>query len=80
MRTTLTLDDDIHARVVAMARSSGRRLGEVVSELLRQRLDAGPQAARISEDGFDLVTYQATGKKVFSSDVTRLLEEEGISE
>jgi hypothetical protein len=40
MRTTLTLDRDVFEAAQALARASGRRLGEVVSELMRRGLRA----------------------------------------
>ncbi len=47
MRTTLTLDDDVAARLNAEVRRSGRSLKEVVNAHLRQSLLAKPpQAAR----------------------------------
>ncbi len=45
MRTTLTLDQDVFEAAQALARASGRRLGQVVSELLRRSLQAPPAAA-----------------------------------
>jgi hypothetical protein len=45
MRTTLTLDDDVSAAAQALARASGRRLGQVVSELMRRSLQAPPAVA-----------------------------------
>jgi len=45
MRTTLTLDDDVFQASRALAEASGRRLGEVVSELLRRSLLQRPTAA-----------------------------------
>ncbi|HJR53318.1 MAG TPA: CopG family transcriptional regulator [Gemmatimonadota bacterium] len=44
MRTTLTLDDDIAARLRAEARSSGRSFREVVNDAIRQGL-AGRRVA-----------------------------------
>lgn len=38
MRTTLTLDDDVFESARALARTSGRKLGKVVSELARRGL------------------------------------------
>jgi predicted CopG family antitoxin len=80
MRTTLTIDDHVYRRVQGMARSSGKRLGEVVSELLRQRLEGDCPVERRNEeeDGFDFVTMPATGRTIRSEDVERILEEEGV--
>lgn len=38
MRTTLTLDDDTYEAAEALARTSGKPLGKVVSELVRRGL------------------------------------------
>ncbi len=80
MRTTLTLDDDIYRTVDAMAKSSGKRLGEVVSELLRQRIHApAPMQQPEGDDGFDFITFPPTGRiTIRATDVQRILEEEGI--
>jgi len=45
MRTTLTLDDDVAAKLAAEARRSGRPFKEVVNALLRTGLNAKRQAA-----------------------------------
>ena len=78
MRTTLTLDDDVHATVDAMAKSAGKRLGLVVSELLRQRLQSPPSSPGTADDGFDFITFPASGHTIRSADVQRILEEEGV--
>lgn len=80
MRTTLTLDDDIYRTVEAMAKGSGKRLGEVVSELLRQRLHSPPPMQKpAGDDGFDFITFPKTGNiTIRAVDVQRILEEEGI--
>ena len=38
MRTTVTLDDDVFQAAQSLARASGRRLGQVLSELVRRTL------------------------------------------
>jgi hypothetical protein len=43
MRTTLTLDEDVAARVKAECRSSGRSFKETVNEVLRRGLAARPR-------------------------------------
>jgi len=45
MRTTLTLDQDVFEAAQSLARASGKRLGQVVSELARRGLRARPPAA-----------------------------------
>ncbi len=41
MRTTLTLDDDLAARLKQLARESGRSFKEVTNEVLRRGLSTG---------------------------------------
>ena len=59
MRTTVTLDDDVFKAVQSLAKASGKRLGQVLSELIRRALkgDArglarrgGLPVFRVSED------------------------------
>ena len=57
MRTTLTLDDDVAARLQAEARRSGRPFKVVVNEYLRAGLAqrrAARKAARFTVEPFDL--------------------------
>lgn len=42
MRTTITLDDDVFEIAQSQAKASGKRLGEVVSALVRRGLKAAP--------------------------------------
>ena len=42
MRTTLTLDDDVAAKLKSLARRSGRAFREVVNETLRHGLAGAP--------------------------------------
>lgn len=41
MRTTLTLDDDLGARLKQLSRESGRSFKEITNEVLRRGLSAG---------------------------------------
>ena len=59
MRTTVTLDDDVFQAASSLAKASGKRLGQVLSELVRRALkgDArgfarkgGLPVFRVSED------------------------------
>ncbi|MBX3733288.1 MAG: CopG family transcriptional regulator [Verrucomicrobiae bacterium] len=45
MRTTVTLDDDVFEAARAQAQASGRKLGEVLSQLARRGLRASAQGA-----------------------------------
>lgn len=46
MRTTLTLDEDVATELRKEARRTGRSFKEVVNEILRRGLSAGPEPAR----------------------------------
>lgn len=61
MRTTLTLDEDIAARLAAEARRSGKSFKDTVNEALRTGLDAAyrrPQAAPFQVNARDLGALQ----------------------
>ena len=47
MRTTLTLDDDIAAKLKAEARKSGEPFKQIVNRVLRTGLNARTQAASV---------------------------------
>ncbi|HXM01317.1 MAG TPA: ribbon-helix-helix protein, CopG family [Chthoniobacterales bacterium] len=42
MRTTVTIDDDVYAKVKQIAQDSGRTFGQIISRLARQGLGAEP--------------------------------------
>ena len=44
MRTTVTLDDDVFQAAQSLARASGKRLGQVLSELVRRALKDGDRS------------------------------------
>ncbi|MEY2546820.1 MAG: hypothetical protein QOG48_1937 [Verrucomicrobiota bacterium] len=46
MRTTVTIDNDVFEAARALATSSGKKLGEVLSLLARRGLKAQPDAAK----------------------------------
>lgn len=45
MRTTITLDDDVALAAKELARTTGRRLGKILSELARRGLKSGAGSA-----------------------------------
>lgn len=47
MRTTLTLDDDVAAKLRAEARKSGRPFKDIVNESLRRGLTVQPRRASL---------------------------------
>ena len=46
MRTTLTLDEDVAARLKSESRRSGRPFKDVVNDYLRRGLEGSPSPAR----------------------------------
>lgn len=46
MRTTITIDNDVFEAARALTASSGKKLGEVISQLARRGLKARPEAAK----------------------------------
>jgi hypothetical protein len=48
MRTTVTLDDEAYEAAVTLAKSSGKRLGQVISDLIRRAMQKpqGPAPRR----------------------------------
>lgn len=52
MRKTITLDDDAYAAALELSRSSGRSLGEVISQLIRDSMRAEHSSYDKSREGF----------------------------
>jgi hypothetical protein len=40
MRTTVTLDDEAYEAALTLSKTSGKRLGEVISQLIRRAMQA----------------------------------------
>jgi hypothetical protein len=74
VRTTLTLDEDVAAKLKRLARRTGRAFREVVNETLRRGLVAQPPARRkpFRVDARDL---GATRAGVRLDDIGGLLEQ-----
>jgi hypothetical protein len=76
MRTTITLPDDIHAAVKALADSSGRPISEVVSKLIRRALE--PASDVETADGLPVFAVAAGSEMIPGTRASELLSEEGI--
>ena len=73
MRTTLTLDDDVAARLRAEARKSGEPFKQVVNRVLRTGLNVRTQAAALPPFK---VKARSLGSPGFNYDkVSQLIEE-----
>lgn len=87
MRTTLSIDDDVLYAVKSLARRQGKSVGEVMTELARQALQApAAQAADLEAGALDaqlaalgLVPYRAPAVAVVTqAQVEALRESEGV--
>ena len=76
MRTTITLPDDVHAAVKALADSSGRPISEVVSRLIRRALEPPAEAEDIG--GLPIFAVAAGSEMIPGSRASELLAEEGV--
>lgn len=77
MRTTITLDDDVAEAAKSLVRSTGKTLGQVVSELARRSLKARPSSAR--NKGLVPVFALADEEEIIPADrASRLLAKEGL--
>jgi hypothetical protein len=74
MRTTVTLDDDVFEAARAQARASGKRLGEVLSQLARRGLRASAPTA--SRNGLPVFKVQPDAAIIPSSRANELLAED----
>lgn len=74
MRTTVTLDDDVFEAARAQAQASGRRLGEVLSQLARRGLRASTRAA--SKSGLPVFKVQPDAEIIPSSRAKEMLAED----
>ena len=74
MRTTVTLDDDVFEAAKAQAHASGRKLGEVLSQLARRGLRASSSAA--SANGLPVFKVTPGANVIPSSRARDLLAED----
>ena len=74
MRTTVTLDDDVFEAAQAQARASGKKLGEVLSQLARRGLRASHQTAQ--ENGLPVFKVRPNAEIIPSSRAKDLLAED----
>jgi hypothetical protein len=74
MRTTVTLDDDVFEAARAQAQASGKKLGEVLSQLARRGLRASAQSA--TKSGLPVFKVQPDADIIPSSRAKELLAED----
>lgn len=78
MRTTVTLDDDVYEAAQTLARSSGMRLGKVLSDLARKGLRP-PVASRRKAGRFATFDVPHGAPVVPASRIQKFIDEEGLS-
>jgi len=79
MRTTLTIDDDVYQAASHLSRSSGERLGKVLSELARRGLrPAAAPVSRKSGKRFPVFDVPPDAPIIPASRVQKAIDEEGL--
>lgn len=76
MRTTINLDDDVGRAARELARTSGKRLGKVVSELARRGLKARAELGR--KAGFPIFRVGAEAEIIPADRARKLLEDDSL--
>ena len=74
MRTTITVDNDVFEAAQMQARASGKKLGEVISQLARRGLRAPADTA--SKNGLPVFKVQRDAPVIPSSRAKDLLDED----
>jgi hypothetical protein len=77
MRTTVTLDQDVYEAAMHLSRSTGRRLGKIISELARRGLK---QRAVIRRDKSRLPVFEVPSDApvIPASRIQEFIDEEGL--
>jgi len=75
MRTTLAIDDDLLEAARSLARSEGRTLGEVISDLTRRGLAPRPRLA--DREGFPVFEVSPGTPPITPERVREILDEDG---
>lgn len=76
MRTTITLDDDVHEFVAIYARARGISLSAAIGELIRKAEAAPPAEPDIRWSKSGLPMFPPTGRTITAEMVKKLEEEE----
>jgi hypothetical protein len=77
MRTTVTLDQDVYEAAMHLSRSTGRRLGKIISELARRGLK---QRAAVRRDKSRLPVFEVPpdAPVIPASRIQEFIDEEGL--
>jgi hypothetical protein len=74
MRTTLMIEDDVYAAAKQIAQSSGRSLGEVISQLARKGLAS--EAAFDIKNGLPVFRVGYSSERIPGDRAAKILDEE----
>jgi hypothetical protein len=78
VRTTITLDQDVYEAALSLSRTSGRRLGRVLSELARRGLAPPATPRRRGKARFPVFEVPANAPIIPAARVQEFLDEEGL--
>jgi len=76
MRTTITLDDEAYEAAVTLAKTSGKRLGQVISDLIRRAMQKPQGPARKGGRRFPTFELPPGAPMISLKAVRRAWEEE----
>jgi hypothetical protein len=76
MRTTVTLDDDAYEIAATLAKTSGKRLGQVISDLIRRAVQKPRASAPRGGKRFPTFEVQSGAPMISLKAVRRAWEEE----
>lgn len=78
MRTTVTLDPDVYEAAMHLSRTSGQRLGQVLSELARRGLTNSQPPQRRGKRRFPVFDVPANAPIIPASRVQKAIDEDGL--
>jgi hypothetical protein len=76
MRTTVTLDDEAYETAVTLAKTSGKRLGQVISDLIRRAVQKPQAHSRKGGKRFPTFEVPAGAPMISLKAIRRAWEEE----
>jgi hypothetical protein len=76
MRTTVTLDDEAYEAAVTLAKTSGKRLGEVISDLIRRAVQKPQMPAPRRGKRFPVFDVAPSAPMISLKAIRRAWEEE----
>jgi len=77
MRTTVTLDKDVYEAAIHLSRSTGRRLGKILSELARRGLKSRSEFARRGKSRLPVFDVPPDAPVIPASRIQETIDEEG---